>query len=663
MSLRFALVGNQNCGKTTLFNNLTGSNQHVGNFPGVTVQMKEGVLSKNKDITCIDLPGIYSLSPYSNEETVTRDLLLYDKPDVIINVVDVTSIERSLYLTLQCIELHIPMIVALNMMDELTASGGTVDVKALEDALTVPVVAISAVKGEGVHELMTRAMEVARTRQLPSRYDFCTGAVHVAVHAVAHLVEAKAVAKNLPLRFIATKLVEGDEIKGLELSANERDIINHFTEEMEHALGTDKEAALADMRYSYIDGLCQKAVHKPVHTDAQLRSLKIDNILTHKYFALPIFVAIMATIFWLTFDIIGNTLSTYFEEFLNLLTAGIANTLTALKVSEGLRSLIVDGICNGITSVLCFLPTILILFFFLSLLEDSGYMARVAFVLDKALRKVGLSGASFVPMLIGFGCSVPAIMATRTLASEQDRKLTIVLTPFMSCSAKLPVYGIFIAALFPHNGGLVMTIIYLLGISVAILSGILLRHTVFHGKPVPFLMELPAYRIPTGRNVALHIWSKAKDFLYRAFTIIFLASMLIWFLQNFNTHFFMVTNAEESILAMIGKYLAPIFAPLGFGNWQASTALVTGLSAKEIIISTLSVLTNSTQGIPNLTALFPHQASAYSFLVFCLLYPPCFAALATIKKELNSWGAMLAIFTYQLVVAWSVAFMIFRIIG
>lgn len=663
MSLRFALVGNQNCGKTTLFNNLTGSNQHVGNFPGVTVQMKEGVLSKNKDITCIDLPGIYSLSPYSNEEIVTRDLLLYDKPDVIINVVDVTSIERSLYLTLQCIELHIPMIVALNMMDELTASGGTVDVKALEDALTVPVVAISAVKGEGVHELMTRAMEVARTRQLPSRYDFCTGAVHVAVHAVAHLVEAKATDKNLPLRFIATKLVEGDEIKGLELSANERDIINHFTEEMEHALGTDKEAALADMRYSYIDGLCQKAVHKPMHTDAQLRSLKIDNILTHKYFALPIFVAIMATIFWLTFDIIGNNLSTCFEEFLNLLTSGIANTLTALKVSEGLRSLIVDGICNGITSVLCFLPTILILFFFLSILEDSGYMARVAFVLDKALRKVGLSGASFVPMLIGFGCSVPAIMATRTLASEQDRKLTIVLTPFMSCSAKLPVYGIFIAALFPHNGGLVMTSIYLLGIGVAILSGILLRHTVFHGKPVPFLMELPAYRIPTARNVALHIWSKAKDFLYRAFTIIFLASMLIWFLQNFNTHFFMVTNAEESILAMIGKYLAPLFTPLGFGNWQASTALVTGLSAKEIIISTLSVLTNSTQGIPNLTALFPHQASAYSFLVFCLLYPPCFAALATIKKELNSWGAMLAIFTYQLIVAWSVAFVIFKIIG
>ena len=663
MSLRFALIGNQNCGKTTLFNSLTGSNQHVGNFPGVTVQMKEGVLSKNKDITCIDLPGIYSLSPYSNEEIVTRDLLLYDKPDVIINVVDVTSIERSLYLTLQCIELHIPMIVALNMMDELTASGGTVDVKALEDALTVPVVAISAVNGEGVHELMTRAMEVARTRQLPSRYDFCTGAVHVAVHAVAHLVEAKATDKNLPLRFIATKLVEGDEIKGLELSPNERDIINHFTEEMEHALGTDKEAALADMRYNYIDGLCQKAVHKPVHTDAQLRSLKIDNILTHKYFALPIFVAIMATIFWLTFDIIGNTLSTYFEEFLNLLTAGIANTLTALKVSEGLHSLIVDGICNGITSVLCFLPTILILFFFLSLLEDSGYMARVAFVLDKALRKVGLSGASFVPMLIGFGCSVPAIMATRTLASEQDRKLTIVLTPFMSCSAKLPVYGIFIAALFPDNGGLIMTSIYLLGIGVAILSGIFLRHTVFHGKPVPFLMELPAYRIPTARNVALHIWSKAKDFLYRAFTIIFLASMLIWFLQNFNTHFFMVENAEESILAMIGKYLAPIFTPLGFGNWQASTALVTGLSAKEIIISTLSVLTNSGQGIPNLTALFPTQASAYSFLVFCLLYPPCFAALATIKKELNSWGAMLAILTYQLIVAWSVAFVIFKIIG
>ncbi|MBQ0067073.1 MAG: ferrous iron transport protein B [Phascolarctobacterium sp.] len=662
MSLRFALVGNQNCGKSTLFNSLTGSNQHVGNFPGVTVQMKEGVFSKNSDITFIDLPGIYSLSPYSSEEEVTRNLLLYDKPDAIINVIDVTSIERSLYLTLQCIELNIPMIVALNMMDELTASGGSVDVKALEDALSVPVVPISAIKGDGVHELLTRAMETARLNLKPTRYDFCTGAVHVAVHAVTHLIEEKAKAGQLPLRFCATKLIEGDEIKGIELSQNETDIIEHFAEEMENELHTDKNAALADMRYNYIDSLCRQTVHKPSHTETQLRTVKIDSILTHKYFALPIFITVMTAIFWLTFDIIGGTLSNIFAEFLSILI-NIANTnLIAINVSEGLRSLVIDGICTGIASVLNFLPTIIILFFFLSLLEDSGYMARIAFVMDKAFRKVGLSGASFVPMLIGFGCSVPAIMATRTLASEQDRKITIILTPFMSCSAKLPIYGIFTAALFPHHGGLIMTSIYLLGIFVAIISGILLRTTIFHGKPVPFLMELPAYRIPSAKNVLLQMWLKAKDFIYRAFTIIFLASMLIWFLQNFNIHFFMVDNAAESILADIGKFIAPIFAPLGFGNWQASTALITGWTAKEVVISTLSVLTGTDGNLPNLTKLFPTLASAYSFLVFCLLYPPCFAAMATIKRELNSYSQMLAVMFYQIFVAWLVAFTIYNFI-
>lgn len=660
--MRFALVGNQNCGKSTLFNNLTGSNQHVGNFPGVTVQMKEGVLSKNSNITFIDLPGIYSLSPYSSEEEVTRDLLLYDKPDVIVNVIDVTSIERSLYLTLQCIELNIPMIVALNMMDELSASGGSIDVKALEEALTVPVVPISALHGDGVHELLTRAMEVARKKLKPTRYDFCSGAVHVAVHAVTHLIADKAQAKNLPLRFVATKLIEGDTIKGLELSANEKDIIGHFVEEMETELQTDKNAALADMRYSYIDGLCKNIVHKPKNTDAQLRSLNIDSVLTHKYFALPIFLAVMATIFFLTFDVIGGTLSNLFEIFLHYLIGIIDKSLTALHVSQGLHSLIIDGVCTGIAGVLSFLPTIIVLFLFLSLLEDSGYMARVAFMMDKALRKVGLSGASFVPMLIGFGCSVPAIMASRTLASEQDRKITIILTPFMSCSAKLPIYGMFTATLFPQHGGLIMTSIYLLGIIVAIASGILLRSLIFHGKPVPFLMELPAYRIPSFYNVFLQMWTKAKDFLYRAFTIIFLASMLIWFLQNFNAHFYMIENAAESILADLGKLLTPIFAPLGFGSWQASTALVTGWTAKEIVISTLSVLTGAENGVPNLAKLFPNFASAYSFLVFCLLYPPCFATMATIKKELNSFWQMLLVILYQLSVAWLVAFVIYNVI-
>lgn len=661
MSIHFALVGNQNCGKSTLFNYLTGSNQHVGNFPGVTVQKKEGALLRVPDASVIDLPGIYSLSPYTSEEIVTRDLLLYNKPDAIINVIDATNIERSLYLSLQLIELNIPMIIALNMMDELTASGGSIDIKAMSEALTIPVVPITANSGEGVAELVRQAVSLAENKRLPERLDFCTGPVHTAIHAIAHLIEHKVRSKGLPLRFSSTKLIEGDSIFAheLELSPNELDIIGHFTEEMENALGTDKEAALADMRYAYIENLCASTVHKPVHTDAQMRSVKIDYYLTHKYFALPIFVAIMGLIFWLTFDVIGSFLSSLLEEGIDAVTATADAALTALDISAPMHSLIIDGIFSGVGSVLSFLPTIITLFFFLSLLEDSGYMARVAFVMDKLLRKIGLSGSSFVPMIIGFGCSVPAIMATRTLASERDRKMTIMLTPFMSCSAKLPIYGIFIAAFFPDNGSLVMLSLYFLGIIMAVISGLLLKSLIYKGKPVPFVMELPAYRLPTTRNILLHMWSKAKDFLHKAFTVIFLASIVIWFLQNFDTRFYMV-DASESMIAQIGKLIAPIFVPLGFGSWQAATSLLTGLTAKEVVISTLSVLAVGTNGAPVLHDMFTNL-TAYTFLVFCLLYPPCVAALATIRREMNSNVHTLVLIIYQLSVAWIAAFLVRQI--
>lgn len=658
MKIHFALVGNQNCGKSTLFNYLTGSNQHVGNFPGVTVQKKEGALLRVPDASVIDLPGIYSLSPYTSEEIVTRDLLLYNKPDAIINVIDATNIERSLYLSLQLIELNIPMIIALNMMDELTASGGSIDIKAMSEALTIPVVPITANSGEGVSELIRQAVSLAENKQLPQRLDFCSGPVHTAIHAIAHLIEHKVRSKGLPLRFSSTKLIEGDNIfaNELQLSENELDIIGHFTDEMEAALGTDKEAALADMRYAYIENLCAKTVRKPVHTDAQMRSVKIDYYLTHKYFSLPIFVAIMGLIFWLTFDVIGRFLSSLLEEAITAITAAADAGLTALDISAPMHSLIIDGIFSGVGSVLSFLPTIITLFFFLSLLEDSGYMARVAFVMDKLLRKIGLSGSSFVPMIIGFGCSVPAIMATRTLASERDRKMTIMLTPFMSCSAKLPIYGIFIAAFFPHDGSLVMLSLYFLGIITAIISGLLLKSLIFKGKPVPFVMELPAYRLPTTRNILLHMWSKAKDFLHKAFTVIFLASIVIWFLQSFDTRFYMV-DASESMIAQIGRLIAPIFAPLGFGSWQAATSLLTGITAKEVVISTLSVLAVGSNGVPALDQLFS-SLTAYTFLVFCLLYPPCVAALATIRRELNSVPHTIALIIYQLLVAWIVAFLV-----
>lgn len=661
MKLHFALVGNQNCGKSTLFNYLTGSNQHVGNFPGVTVQKKEGSLLDTPDSTVIDLPGIYSLSPYTSEEIVTRDLLLYNKPDAIINVIDATNIERSLYLTLQLIELNIPMIIAMNMMDELVGSGGSIDIKAMEAALTVPVVPITANTGEGVDELVRRALDIAEHKTLPQRLDFCSGPVHTAIHAVAHLIEDKVRRKGLPLRFTSTKLIEGDDIftNELQLTENEKDIIGHFSEEMELALNTDKEAALADMRYAYIEELCCKTVRKPLHTDAQLRSVKIDYYLTHKYLALPIFLIIMSTVFWLTFDVIGAFLSDLLSEAIDYVTASVDAGLTALNIAPPMHSLIIDGVFSGVGSVLSFLPTIVTLFFFLSMLEDSGYMARVAFVMDKLLRKIGLSGSSFVPMIIGFGCSVPAIMATRTLASECDRKMTIILTPFMSCSAKLPIYGIFIAAFFPEQGGLVMMALYLLGIFTAIISGVLLNSFVFSGKPVPFVMELPAYRLPTARNIIMHMWSKASDFIHKAFTIIFLVSIVIWFLQNFDIRFYMV-DASDSIIASIGKLAAPIFAPLGFGSWQAATSLITGITAKEVVISTLSVLAVGSGDTPALSQLFT-PLTAFTFLVFCLLYPPCVAALATIRREMNSGWVTLVMIGYQLFAAWCIAFAVRQI--
>lgn len=657
MNLHFALVGNQNCGKSTLFNYLTGSNQHVGNFPGVTVQKKEGALLAMPDAGVIDLPGIYSLSPYTSEEIVTRDLLLYNKPDAIINVIDATNIERSLYLSLQLIELNVPMVIALNMMDELTNSGGSIDIKAMEEQLTIPVVPISANTGEGVGELIKRAIDVGSNKILPKRLDFCSGPVHTAIHAIAHLIENKARRQGLPLRFTSTKLIEGDKEfeHELQLSNNERDIIGHFVEEMEMSLKTDKEAALADMRYAYIEELCAHTVQKPQHTEAQKRSVKIDYYLTHKYYSIPMFILIMGMVFWLTFDVIGAFLSDMLSVVIDAITAGADAALTDFNISPPMHSLIINGVFGGVGSVLSFIPTIVTLFFFLSMLEDSGYMARVAFVMDKLLRKIGLSGSSFVPMIIGFGCSVPAIMASRTLASERDRKMTIILTPFMSCSAKLPIYGMFIAAFFPQNGGLIMLSLYLLGILVAIISGLLLNSLVFRGKPVPFVMELPAYRLPTARNILMHMWEKAKDFLHKAFTIIFMASIVIWFLQNFDIRFYLV-DTGDSIIAQIGKLIAPVFAPLGFGSWQAATSLVTGITAKEVVISTLSVLSGGDGGV-TLSQFFT-PLTAYTFLVFCLLYPPCVAALATIRREIDSATSTFTLICYELAVAWIVAFIV-----
>ena len=655
----FALIGNQNSGKTTLFNQLTGSNQHVGNFPGVTVEKKEGRIRKTGD-TVVDLPGIYSLSPYTAEEVVTRDLLLDATPDGIINIVDATNIQRNLYLTLQLIELQIPMVLALNMMDEVTRAGGSIDIDALSRHLGIPVVPISASRNEGVSELVDRIHKTAAEKLRPQRLDFCEGEVHRAIHGVAHLIEDHALAQSMPVRFAATKLMEGDQptIKRLGLNQNEIETLEHITSEMEPALGTDREAALADMRYTYIERLAGRAVHRGGDTVEQERSVRIDSVLTHPVLAIPIFLCIMGLVFWLTFGVIGAPLSDLASAGIDALAGWVEGAMAAFGLNPVVQSLVIDGIFAGVGSVLSFLPTIIVLFFFLSLLEDSGYMARVAFVMD-------LSGRSFVPMLIGFGCSVPAIMATRTLASERDRKMTIILTPFMSCSAKLPIYAVFTAAFFPRHAALVMISLYILGMVVAVLCGLLLKSTFFRGEPVPFVMELPAYRLPSAKTTVLHMWEKAKEFLYKAFTIIFLATIIIWFLQTLDTRLNIVADSSDSMLAAIGGFVAPLFAPLGFGNWIASTALITGLTAKEAVVSTLAILVGAGDeaGLTTLLGQLFTPLSAFSFLTFTLLYMPCVAAFAAVRREYGSTRQAAGVMAFQTGVAWVVAFLVYNIGG
>ncbi len=660
----FGLIGNQNCGKTTLFNQLTGSNQHVGNFPGVTVDKKEGTIRRHPNATVVDLPGIYSLSPYTAEEIVTRDFLINERPDGIINIVDATNLERNLYLTLQVMELGIPMVVALNMMDEVRTSGTFIDIPKMAQMLGIPFIPISASRNEGVDELCTIALETAKNKTFPAHLDFCHGAIHRAIHAVGHMVEDHAEKLGVPKRFAATKLIEGDElmIQKLSVSKNDLEVIGHVVDELEQTLGTDREAALADMRYSYIEMLCAKCVVKKGETRESIRSEKIDRVLTNKYLAIPVFLGVMMLIFWLTFGVIGKLLSDWMAIGIDALTVLTDHALAAAGVNAALHSLIIDGIFAGVGSVLSFLPIIVVLFFFLSVLEDSGYMARVAFVMDQLLRKIGLSGRSFVPMLIGFGCSVPAIMATRTLSSERDRKMTILLTPFMSCSAKLPVYSVFAAAFFPNNAALVMISLYVLGMVLAVLVGLVLKKTAFHGEPVPFVMELPAYRMPAPKTVLLHLWEKAKDFLVRAFTVIFVATLVVWFLQTFDTHFNMVTDSSKSLLAIIGRWIAPVFAPLGFGDWRAVCALVTGFTAKEAVVSTFAVLTGAsgTALYPVLSQMFS-PLSAYAFLVFTLLYTPCVAAIAAVGRELHSKKGAAGVALGQTAFAWVVSFLVFQI--
>lgn len=661
MKLTYALIGNQNSGKTTLFNQLTGSNQHVGNFPGVTVEKKEGAIRKRKDATVVDLPGIYSLSPYTAEEVVTRDFLLKDKPDGIINIVDATNIERNLYLTLQLTELEIPMIVALNMMDEVESNGIYIDIEKIKQGLGVPVVPISASKNDGIDELCDQAIKMCEQHQTPKKHDFCQGEVHKAIHSIAHIVEDHAKQAGVPPRFAATKLIEGDEpmMRTLALHKNEVDIIDWMVKDMEKEMGTYRDAALADMRYDYIERLCQAAVVKRQgETKEQRRSQRIDSVLTHKYFAIPIFLGIMLLVFWLTFGVFGAALSDLFSMGIDYVTNAADALLTSWKVNAALHSLIIDGVFAGVGSVLSFLPTIVVLFFFLSLLEDSGYMARVAFVMDKLLRKIGLSGRSFVPMLIGFGCSVPAIMATRTLPSDRDRKMTILLTPYMSCSAKLPIYALFTAAFFPKQGALVMVGLYFTGIIVGILYALLLKKTAFQGEPVPFVMELPNYRMPGLKNVMQLIGEKAKDFVTKAFTVIFLASVVIWFLQTFDTRLNVVTDSADSLLALVGSWIAPIFRPLGLGDWRISTALITGFTAKESVVSTLTVLLGGSTAA--LSTLF-NVRTAVSFLVFSLLYTPCVAAIASVKRELGGKWALIVVIS-QCAVAWLVACGVYQLI-
>ncbi|NBK97387.1 MAG: ferrous iron transport protein B [Erysipelotrichia bacterium] len=659
-----ALAGNQNCGKTTLFNRLTGSNQHVGNFPGVTVEKKEGKVKGLKNATIVDLPGIYSLSPYTSEEIVTRDFILKQQPDVILNIVDATNIERNLYLSLQLMELDKPMVIALNMMDEVVSSGNSIDVKKLSEALKLPCVPISAAKNDGIGELLDTIKNVVKNKEKIEEHDFCRGEQHKAIHAIEHIIADHVEQTPYPLRFVATKLVEGDQVMfhAIDLHDDDKHIIEHIVTSMEHALETDREAALADMRYSYIEELCKYAVQKHNETKEQVRSEKIDALLTHKYLGIPIFLLIMLLIFSITFSV-GGILQTYLENMIDFGVQSLSELLNHLQVSKWLYSMIIDGICGGVGSVLSFLPIIVILFFFLSLLEDSGYMARVAFVMDKLLRKIGLSGKSFVPMLIGFGCSVPAIMATRTLSSNCDRKMTIILTPFMSCSAKLPIYGMICSAFFPRHTALVMISIYILGIIVAILSGLLLKSTLFKGNPIPFVMELPAYRIPDAKSVGLHMWEKAKDFLRKAFTIIFVASMVIWFLQSFDFNLTFVSDSATSILASLGSLIAKLFIPLGFDDWRAGTAIVTGITAKESVVSTLSVLSNANNAAAldvAMQAIFT-PLSAYAFLAFTVLYMPCVAAFAATKRELGSYKQALLSVSFQTGVAYVVALLIYQI--
>ena len=660
----FALAGNQNCGKTTLFNALTGSNQHVGNFPGVTVDQKAGVI-KGTDHQVVDLPGIYSIRPYTQEEIVTRDFILKSKPDAIINIVDATNMERNLYLTLQLLTLQVPTVIALNMMDELVGNGGSVDVQKMSEAIGVPVVPISAAKNQGITELVDTLLDTASRRVTPKVQDFCPeGPVHRCIHAVCHIIEDHAQRVNIARRFCAMKLIEGEQdfFDALELSQNEKELIEHTIIEMEHETGLDRNAALADMRYNFIEKVCSQCVVKAKESKEHRRSMQIDKVLTHRIFAIPLFIAIMGLVFFLTFNVVGAFLSDVMAYAIDGLTILADRALTAYGINPVVHSLIIDGIFAGVGSVVSFIPLIVTLFFFLSILEDSGYMARVAFVMDKLLRKIGLSGRSFVPMLVGFGCSVPAIMATRTLSSNRDRKMTILLTPFMSCSAKIPIYTLFAAAFFPGHELLVMLALYFGGILVGILVALVLKNTAFKGNPVPFVMELPNYRFPSAKSVVLLMWEKAKDFLTRAFTVIFMATVIIWFMQTFDTRLNVVENSASSILAALGRLVSPIFAPLGFGDWRMVTALVSGFTAKEAVVSTFGVILGvSTEQLgAALHSLFT-TASAASFLAFCLLYTPCVAAVSTIRTELKSGWKTVGIVFAQCLVAWLAAFVVYHV--
>ena len=658
----FALVGNQNCGKTTLFNALTGSNQHVGNFPGVTVDQKMGEITDEKGCAVVDLPGIYSLRPYTQEEIVSRDFILNQKPDGMINIVDATNIERNLYLTLQLLELRIPMVLALNMMDEVRSNGGSIDVQKMSAALGIPVIPIAAAKGEGVSELVDQAITVARSKTLPKVTDFCAddSAVHRCIHAVTHLIADHADRIGVPARFCATKLIEGgdDLADRLALDRNERELLEHCIVQMESEAGLDRNAALADMRYTFIESVVASSVVKCHESREHARSMKIDRFLTGRYTALPAFLAVMLLIFYLTFHVIGQRLSDWLAVGIDALTAAVDHALTAYGINPVVHSLIIDGIFTGVGSVLVFLPIIVTLFFFLSILEDTGYMARVAFVMDKPLRKIGLSGRSIVPMLIGFGCSVPAIMATRTVSSDRDRKMTILLTPYMSCSAKISIYAFFTAAFFPTHRALVMISLYLLGILIGIVAALIMNWSTFRGKPVPFVMELPNYRLPSLKSVALLLWEKAKDFLQRAFTVIFLATIIIWFLQSFDIRLNVVADSADSLLALIGRWIAPVFAPLGFADWRCATSLISGFIAKESVVSTLEVLLG---GAP-LSTMFTNRSAA-SFLVFTLLYTPCIAAVATIRREFDSTLKTIGIVLMQCCVAWIAASVVYALIG